>query len=465
VLPVEGRTVFRWELQKFLRGSIWVFVDVLLGCAVLAFLHDFSFAKWLAILPVAAVAWLLALSLTGLLVTRWPQLPYPLISMGLWILVIALLVTRSLVEAPLIALLNQCAPWILLILPTGWPVSLLEPLFDSRHLLNLSLLVPIALVIVTFRFSLARLRSNYDFAETTLPEPPDLMPDAEPESSPGEASTSFPRRAGPTEIEEIVRSRQFLAQPRWHERGLFERLLWRWLNVRERNLIELAFPEGPVLTKPWLGITRTLLIGTIATLIAVRFSPGLKAWLLGGTLFITGCRALALLLGVGVGFRPVPCGGVNIPFHAGFPVGFRELTRLLLKYSVVQLPAMILLAGIGGALVASILAETRWTTGMVMGIKVAFLLFALRYAAAIFSVSAVTNDTSGFRMKTFVLIFGMVGAGGAFLTLAGAGLAIPHAGLAWLSVLLACLVCFAAFRFYVWLYDANRFDLMNVPRQ
>ena len=58
VLPIEGQTVFRWEFQKFLRSSIWVFADVLLGCAALALLHDFSFAKWLAIFPIALLAWL-----------------------------------------------------------------------------------------------------------------------------------------------------------------------------------------------------------------------------------------------------------------------------------------------------------------------------------------------------------------------------------------------------------------------
>jgi len=320
------------------------------------------------------------------------------------------------------------------------------------------------LVLVTLKSSLARLRTNYDFSESALPEPPDLMPEAELESPPREAREVFPRRVGPTEIEEIVMSRQFLAQSRW-QGGWFERVLWRWLNARERNLVEMVFPDGLALTKPWLRLFRTLLIGTLATLVAVKFTPALKAWVLGGTLFITGCKAMALLLGVGIVFRPVPCGGVNIPFHAGFPVGFRELTRLLSKYSAVQLPAMILFAGIAGALVASILAETRWTAGLVMGIKVALLMFALRYAAAVFSVSSVSNDTGRFRMAAIVLVVGMVGAAGAFLVLAGVGLVFPHAGLAWLSVLLACFICYASFRLYAWLYDANRFDLMNLPRQ
>jgi hypothetical protein len=36
---------------------------------------------------------------------------------------------------------------------------------------------------------------------------------------------------------------------------------------------------------------------------------------------------------------------------------------------------------------------------------------------------------------------------------------------AWLGVLFAGLVCFGSFRLYAWFYDANRFDLMNLPRQ
>jgi hypothetical protein len=262
-----------------------------------------------------------------------------------------------------------------------------------------------------------------------------------------------------------VRSRQFLAAPRWQERGWLERWLWRWLSGRERNLAELVFPDGPVLSKPWIRVFRTLLIGAFATWVATKFSAALTAWVLGGSLLIALCKAVILLLGAGVVFRPVSCGGLNIPFHAGFPVGFKELTRLLVKYSAVQLPALIPFAGVGGVLVALVLAHARWTVGLVIGIKVALLLFALRFVASIFSVSSVTNDTGRFRLRAIVLVVMMLGGAGAFLALAGAGLAIPHAGLAWLSVLFACLVCFASFRIYAWFYDANRFDLMNVPRQ
>jgi len=465
VLPLEGPTVFRWEFQKFFRRSCWVSVDVMLGCIVLALLHDFTFVKWLALLPIASLAWLMSLSLAALLAARWPHFPYPMISLVLWILVIAALVLRGFIGPILLELLHRCAPWILLILPTGWPVSLLEMLFDAKHAPNLGLLVPIALVLITLKSSLARLRCHYDFAETTLPEPPDLMPDVEMESPPIEAYATFPRRAGPTEIEEIVRSRQFLTQPRWQKRGWLERLLWRWLNARERNLLEMVFAEGPVLSKPWLKVFRMLLIGALATLVVMKFAPAFTAWVLAGSLFMAACRTLVVLLGAGLPFRPVPCGGVNIPFHAGFPVGFRELTRVLVKYAAVQLPALIAFAGIGGALVASILAQSSWTIGMVIGIKVAFLLFALRFVASIFSVSSVTNDTGRFRIRTIALIVIMLGGAGAFLALAGAGLAIPHAGLAWLSVLFACLVCYGSFRIYAWFYDANRFDLMNVPRK
>lgn len=465
VLPATGSTVFRWEFQKFLRRSAWVFVDVLLACSVLAWLNQFTFAKWLMVIPVTLLAGLTSLSLAMVLAARWPHFPYPMISLALWLLLIAGLVLRGLVGPILLDLLNRSAPWLLLILPTGWPVSLLELCFDSRHALNLSLIVPIALVLLTLKPSLARLREHYDFTEVTVPEPPDLLPDVEPESPQTGAVGSFPRRIGPTEIEDIVRSRQFLAQPRWQERGWLERLLWRWLNPRERNLVEMVFPEGPVLSKPWFGVFRLLLIGWLATWVSLQFVPALTVWVLGGSLLIAAIKALLLVLRMGAVFRPVPCGGVNIPFHAAFPVGFKELSRLLVKYSAVQLPALVLFAGTGGALVTSILAQAPWTLGFVIGSKTAFLLFALRFIASVFSLSSVTNDTARLRIRSIALVLFMVAAGLGFLVLAGAGLAIPHAGFAWLSVVCAMLVSYGAFRIYAWQYDANRFDLMNVPRQ
>lgn len=465
VLPIEGTTVFRWQLEKFIRRSGWVLVDVFVACSVVARVQEFTVVQWLLILPVAVLAWLLSVGSALLLASRWPRFPYALVSFALGLLLVAAVILRSFVGPLLLELFNRCTPWMLLVLPTGWPVSLLEALLDSKHALNFSLLIPIGLVLVTLKSSLARLRHHYDFAETTLPEPPDLLPGVEPEPPPSETAEAFPRRVGPTEIEEIIRSCQFLAAPPWPQRGWLERLLWRWLNERERNLMEMAFAGGPMLTRPWLKTFRTLLIGAIVALVAMQFVPALTAWVLGGILFLTTCKVLWLFLGTGLAFQPVTCGGVNIPFHAGFPVGFRELTRLLAKYSAVQLPALMLFTGAGGALVGSILAKSSWTMGLVIGIKVAILLFALRFVAAVLSISSVTNDTAHFRMRTITLVVVMVGGALTFLVLAGVGLAVPHAGVAWSSVLLACLVCFGTFRSYAWFYDANFFDLMNLPRK
>lgn len=51
-----------------------------------------------------------------------------------------------------------------------------------------------------------------------------------------------------------------------------------------------------------------------------------------------------------------------------------------------------------------------------------------------------------------------------FLVLGGTSLFLPDPGWAWLQCLLAILDAYALYRFYGWFYNANRFDLMRLPR-
>ena len=49
--------------------------------------------------------------------------------------------------------------------------------------------------------------------------------------------------------------------------------------------------------------------------------------------FITGFQALGRMLDAGRAFQAILCSGVNIPMYAVYPIGYRELGRLLMKYA------------------------------------------------------------------------------------------------------------------------------------
>jgi hypothetical protein len=320
-------------------------------------------------------------------------------------------------------------------------------------------------VIWTIRDSLARLQSSYGFKEIMHQESPDLVP-GEAAQLPGAAGTDpdRPARLGSTAIEQIVESRQFLEARPWVPGAGFEGWLWRWLTPREKALAEFVFPNGLAISAPWKKTFRNLGITVVLASVAGLASPVPKTWVLGGGLFVVSCQLLAQVLVGGPAFGKVQCSGVLIPIYAGFPIGFRELARLLFKCTVAQLPLLMSFTVVAGACTAW-LTDFAITDGVTFGFKISGLLFATRFIFVTFGFSSGTNDTSGIRLRTVALVVSMIGSGGLFLLLGAAGLFVPSIPLAWSLWVLAILDAYGFFRIYGWFYHANRFDLMGVPRR
>lgn len=158
------------------------------------------------------------------------------------------------------------------------------------------------------------------------------------------------------------------------------------------------------------------------------------------------------------------CSGVNIPIYAGYGLGYRELSRMLLKCSAIQLPLFIPFITLCGVL-ATWLFQLPWQMGIIIGFKAGLLMFAGRFILILFAFSGGTNDGSKFRLRTVILIVALISLCLAFMGLGAAGLFVPNAPAAWGLLLLAVLTAYASFRIYGWFYHANRFDLMNLPRR
>jgi hypothetical protein len=465
LLPITEPTIFHWELQKCFRGSLWSLLDLLGGYTAVALSSHFTGAKWSAVIPISVAAWAEVLALAALCVAYLPRLPYQLASSSLTVIGFSLFMARNLVGSAVIGLIDRCAPSLNLLLPTGWPASVFQILLPDGRLVFIVLLVPIGATIWTFKNSFARLQSNFQFKEPILPEPPDLVPGADAETRIAAGTDQDrPPRLGPTAIEEIVQTRQFLATPAWRGLGWFEDLLWRWLNARERALAEFVFPSGLSIAAPWRKIFRNLAVTCLAAVTASFISPTGEYWILGGGLFVTVCQVLAQVLATGRAFQLVRCSGVNIPLYAAYPIGFRELGRLLFKCSLVQLPLLMPFAVISSILVF-FLTNLSIVAGALFGIKAGGLIFVSRCIFVAFAFSSGTNDTSMVRLRSVVLLLFVVLWGLAFVALGGASLFVPGQYVAWLLWGLAAIDAYAFFRVYGWFYHRTRFDLMSLPQR
>lgn len=464
-LPVREEVVFRWELQKFVRGSLWSLIDVTGAYTALAVFSGFSVVKWFAVIPLAILAWLELLALAALCIRYLPRLPYQLISNGLTVTAFVLFITWKHVGVDMMVLIDRNAPGVNLVLPTGWPALLFQYPLSVENWLLLGVAAPIGAVIWTLRRSLRQLRAGYQFMEPVLPDVPDLMHgDVDGVSTTNKWDNREPVHVGQTEIEEIIRSRRFLERPSRAERGRVENLLWQLLSQREKSVSEFVFPNGLNIIAPWRKVFRNLVVTCVLAFAVGYFAPALRIWILGFGMFVTVCQVLAQGLATGTGFRTIAYSGVSIPLYIGYAIGFRELARLLFKYSLVQFPLVAIFTTVWGTIL-SLIANLPLSVCIVLGIKVSGLILFSRFLFVTFAFSSCTNDTSQFRFRSAAIFLIVIVSCLTFLALGGAGLFVPRQGIAWLFWGSSALVAYGFLRAYGWFYHANAFDLMRIdPR-
>ena len=174
--------------------------------------------------------------------------------------------------------------------------------------------------------------------------------------------------------------------------------------------------------------------------------------------------ALANLVNHGRAFIPTQLSGSSVPMYAGYGIGYKELGGLFLKCALVQVPYLAIAAMLLGGL-------TTWCIGLpveqgfVYGLKMAGLIFALRFILVVFAFSSGTNDTSRFRLSSIFLVAFVAVFGLGFLGLGIAGLFVPNTLISmvfWGGSLLDGWILFLG---YGWAYRFIRFDLMSIPRQ
>jgi hypothetical protein len=466
LLPLPEPEVFRWELQKFFRkAGVISLIAMLAAYGGLGIYLHLSTAKWIVNFILAVVSWAMLFGLSTFFATRFPRLPYQVFTGTAYMFGFVLLITWKEIGKPILHFIDQIGPELNLILPTGWCPSLFQLILPGGQWMMIGLIIPVIMVILTLKKSLELLRARFTFTEHVSPEIPDQIPGKDEISLEphGPHASQSPVRLGPTAIEEIVQTRQFLIREPWERRGWIEGLLWHTLDEREKTLGEFAFPTGISISRPWKLILRNfsmaVLAGFLAGLVDVRFEP----WMIGIGLVITSIHALALILGNGSGFRPILSSGIQIPLYAAYPITFRELSTMLFKVSAIQLPFFVAYALVSAVLI-SYLTWTPFNWGIFVGFKLALLIFSGRFITTTMGFSACTNDTARFRLRTIALVVSFLGFTGLFLAMGAASLFVPNPYLAWLFWVVAIANAYGLFRVYGWFHGASQFDLMSVRR-
>ncbi|KAF0180610.1 MAG: hypothetical protein FD161_704 [Limisphaerales bacterium] len=462
-LPIADADTFAFQWRQTVLGqALTVLPGLAAGMAMLAAMEGHTGWKMVGAAAAGVVAWGVGLA-TGLWVVLlgW--------SRGLFWFSIGTVGLLLLGFIPWTAKLARSAldavePLLSLLLPTAWPGRLLADTLQHGPGLALLLAVPAVALLVSISMARRRVAASYAPEEPMFSVPMDDFDHDECEA----ATTGLPvqpdvvaptAKAGPTELEDFIRSRAWLAVEAWPPRGWIERQVERWLTARERTLAEVMMPGPPDWSRNWVwgakGLVFSICVGLGLEVLKVEWFW--LAYLIGG-----GAAALAVLpIGSGLGRAcgPYWAGGATFTFHAGFPLAYREFTRLAWKIATVRAVAALPLAlafatflflKYGGP-------HDPWWAGPLQGVRVVWFFWALRPLLAATRWSTGTNDTH--RMSLWALVV-LAGALPAYVVFGVAGLIAvfaPH----WSAVPAGLLAMGASFGFQ-WFYGRlvarNRFD-------
>jgi hypothetical protein len=461
-LPIEKPLLLRWELQKYYRTSVMSLLDLIAGYGTIAvYLH--STAAMAATIPAAVLAWAVMHAMVLFCGSRWPHFPYGLIAVGAVFSTIALRFEH--ISAWFGEALHQLAMSINVLLPTGWTASLFL-LFTGNHEWTLALLIiPITAVLSTIPDSMARLHARYNLTEATRPEASDVLPEGVEETSVAtNQPNERPLHVDSDAVEPIVREHLFSTGGPWHEPAWPERILWRWWTPRERILAEFSFSRKVRVLAVWIKCFRNAGVTVLLALAVGLKSEHWESLILIIGLSLIYCRAVVQILASGMAFQTVESSGINMPYYATYGIGLRELSRLFLKYTAIQIPFLLLLSLLCGSLIAHF-CSSPVSVGLIYGLKVAGLVISLRFVSLTFSFRSATNDNSRFRLKKFVFALARLTVVGLFFVFATAALFVPEATAAWILWLLAIVDAYVMLVVYGWFYNRKWFDLMSVPRR
>jgi len=422
--PIARATAFRQVSRAWLWRGVWIFVLVLapVGGALL------EQHRWAVALQLIVAQWVV-MHITAVCLTavkhrrtiRW-----------LGLLFFGLAVAAWWQPAPL-AGLEPGARWLL---PAGWAFAVAHGQWIR--------LIPVAVLMAGSVMSWQRLRTAYltqPDAETFPPAVTDedeeaALPPAEPKVTPQELR----------ETEDRIRTGAALRPVVDTPADTLGRWLWRWLSPVERDIFRFVTNDfASSLTQQWrFGI----LFATGAVVLGGCLSATLALWIVGIGVWIS----LVCL-----GAEPSGGDGSRLRVWGLYPLRFWDVARTGLKTMFLLLVCWLPVPVVSGATLA-----LKWgapaTVGLVIGGKVAVLLFVLLPIGIASHVSSITNDSRSPHCSTRLALLATLTA----VLIIGGGLAFLLAPMipAMAGVLVALLASGWFLRCYGRWFNQMRFDLM-----
>jgi hypothetical protein len=476
LLPIDDDTIFRWRRDSLLKEIWFSFGDFAVAFGILGLFFDLNAWQWLALIPLAGLCALYAISLSAFAAARLPVLPYAGMSGALLLFGAGIMGAHAL-QFHVVPLVGRIAPVANAIMPTGWAVSLFHLVVMDRSCTVAAAILPIAFVIFMLRDSLDVIRLRFGFQEAILLSAPDLVPSPERDASVPQAlvikeelrAANRIVRVGVTEIEERILSGELLDRPQWNT-GWIERLLWNWFNERQKTIADVLHPHGMALTRAWRIIFRNLIAGLVVASACLLVDHRLALVIYGAIVFFTFFKAIAITNDRGSLTRCIFFGNATVPVCAAYPVTFGEMWRVLVKITLLQAPlvwAFVVLAAIPPVAVVG--------DSVLHGIDLALMSLPLLISLRLFLIGSAysvhATDTRFLQSRIFIvlsasIVFG-IGAGlfavMAILTVIVGGPGFPMADvIAWIFVALSTVLIIIYFAFTVWFQRLLPMDHISI---
>lgn len=444
--PVSDHDFFRRQWNKLLRASLWIPLTtafVFLGVIWISQGPPLSPGQWLMTGGLCLSQWILMLGLALFTAKRLLHIRLDLVGFALIGLAILALVSSRYVST----MADQIWPWLSVFPPVWINYAFLEGVIGN-NLTILVLAIPAVCVIPLFPGLYRSFRETYtpgDVIFGVLPSA-DIVRDMIAESQPVSVTGSGFLERG-----------QLLTH-RWTGVSLMETLCFKWLDRREQDLAAFLTGETLSWSSRWQKAALIAIASTLLLTVSVKY-----AWLAVAGYAISTMMAAPVLGGGWRGIEPVQWGPLSGPLHGNYPVGFWELSRVMLKVNVIRILFWAGVVLVIAALLGWKLLHAPGASAVLAG-RGLFILLAIQ---PFFIGGRLIGNTSGesritwrsFLVATALLAFFLVMVAGSVCLLAGRHLSIQGLGLVLVTVpsLLAWGLC-------GWVYTHARYDLLHQMR-
>lgn len=466
-LPMSDDDFFRLQWGRFVRSSLWMlwaFVGIL-GSTIVMVTHG---ARGLELAVVLALAeWILLLG-TASAVAAWGR-RFKLLGVGQAFCGAAILLwfVGRLASPTLESSLGSA----LLSLPAGW----ICVTFEREVLGNAPgawvWALPSLAGLVLFAAARRHLRRTYHLRELVFARPAAEMilereihaqmdlrtgEEAQAPLRPSEVAQAREEflRSLPMANEERIRDRGFLQPKSWAGLGMLERVFDRWLSTRERGVAELMLGTALNLTRKWK-------ITMVASMCGIGLALGAGPHALLPLLGIAALLGLLALDANWPGFRIYNCAGKFMPAHATYPASYAEVSRIYFKMAVIRILAWVPLAVAYGAAAGAASPLLGGARGMVLALKVGWLVTVAQPLVMGTRYSAGTSETNlvsfrgcfGLVLPLVVFLLPLIGAAIGVLALPPVYALASGAG--------AFLLSLAFWAFYGRMYERYKIDVIR----